>query len=36
MTDERDESCCEPDYDYERGQYVHDASCTRREREHDD
>ena len=22
--------CCEPDYDYERGQYVHDRACKGR------
>lgn len=25
--EERDEMCCEPDYDYENGQYVHHKGC---------
>ena len=33
MTDTTKEMCCEPDYDYERGQYVHEEGCTRREEE---
>lgn len=26
-TDRSDEMCCEPDYDYEAGKYVHQDGC---------
>jgi hypothetical protein len=28
----KDEPCCEPDYDYSRGQFVHAEGCERKER----
>ena len=30
---DRYDECCQPDYDYERGQYVHEQGCTRHEGE---